>query len=248
LAVPDLGHWLLQSTLDSLVAGTGIGEASRGLRWESFLASWSDFADYRSMLRLIVGLLLSVALTAIIAFHPRRYPQGITADEIAYPRTLFVYGIVGAMIAEAVVIHPPVAFVVFGIGGLLRFRTNVGAASDTGQLILVTIIGIACGLHAFPLAVLGAGMGWLLLFLLPPRVTYLVDIHGVRRDEFADTLRNGAEGVSASGCSVVHTRSRRSKNRITFVGVAPLGVTGEDIEKKIREKVGTDVEVEVGRE
>ena len=38
--------------------------------------------------------------------------------------------------------------VVFGIGGLMRFRTNVGEAKDTGRVILVTvviIIGILLG-------------------------------------------------------------------------------------------------------
>jgi hypothetical protein len=199
------------------------------------------------MFRLLVGLLLAVALTAVIAFHPRSHRQGHTPDEIAYPRTLFIYGIVGAMIAEAVVIHPPIAFVVFGIGGLLRFRTNVGAASDTGQLILVTIIGISCGLHEFPLAVLGTVVGWVLLFVLQRKITYIVDVHGVEKPRFGEVVRKGREAILAAGCSVVRTRGRPSKNRVTYVTIAPVEVTEGALEEGLVEGLGTEVEVEVDR-
>lgn len=238
---------LFQTALDSLVEGGKWGAVSQGLRWDSFLASWGGFADARLMFRLVVGLLMAVLLTALIAYHPRTRRAGSNPDEIAYPRTLFIYGIVGAMVAEAVVIHPPIAFVVFGIGGLLRFRTNVGAAADTGQLILVTIIGIACGLHEFPLAVLGTVMGWILLFVLQRKITYIVDVHGVEKDRFRETVQDGREAVEAEGCSVVHVKNRPSKNRITYVVLAPFGSSDGSIQERVEHRLGPEVEVEVER-
>ncbi|NJM34915.1 MAG: multidrug transporter AcrB, partial [Rhodomicrobium sp.] len=47
-----------------------------------------------------------------------------------------------------------VGFVIFGLGGLMRFRTETSSTRDTSRLIIVTLIGLICGLNLPHFAVL----------------------------------------------------------------------------------------------
>ena len=75
------------------------------------------------------------------------------------------------------------ALVVFGIGGLMRFRTDVGPAKDTGRVILTAVVGVCCGLKLLVVAVTATAFGWLLLWML-------------ERDTFTRLL---VKGVPAEG-------------------------------------------------
>ena len=64
-----------------------------------------------------------------------------------------MYALVGAVTAKIVEANSAMAFVVFGIGGLMRFRTDVGPAKDTGRVILTAVVGVCCGLKLLVVAV-----------------------------------------------------------------------------------------------
>ena len=61
-------------------------------------------------------------------------------------KTLVLLGMVGAIVAELSGTNQTLAFVIFGIGALLRFRTVLDNPRLTGKAITVVIIGLACGM------------------------------------------------------------------------------------------------------
>src|SRR5208282_6764768 len=62
------------------------------------------------------------------------------------------------------------AFVIFGIGALLRFRTVLDNPKLTGKAITVVVIGLACGMGSWAMAVFVTAFSWLLVFCLERHV------------------------------------------------------------------------------
>ena len=74
--------------------------------------------------------------------RPRARPAD-TLKEIKAPKVSIVYAIIGSPIGLLVVKYGlGVGFVLFGIGGLIRFRSVLGSALLTGQVTSATLIGL----------------------------------------------------------------------------------------------------------
>ena len=56
-------------------------------------------------------------------------------------KALILLGVVGAVVAELSKSSQTLAFVIFGIGALLRFRTVLDNPKLTGKAIMVVVVG-----------------------------------------------------------------------------------------------------------
>src|SRR5262245_37196458 len=101
-------------------------EARRRFSLSDVLSGWERFTDLWFMVDMLVVLLLAVGLGAAIAYHPLTRRKATTMEELEQPKTFIMYAMVGAVIGLIVPIYPVMGAVLFGIGGLLRFRTDVG--------------------------------------------------------------------------------------------------------------------------
>ena len=124
------------------------------------------------------------------------------------------------------------ALVVFGIGGLMRFRTNVGLAKDTGRVILTTIIGLCCGLELFVVAVLATLFGWVLILVLESSSVGRLVVQGLERERFSDAAQAYAGELRGAGCTILGEQKRVKKGTMTFVYRAPRSVTRADLEAR----------------
>ena len=108
---------------------------------------WGGFLDTHFMVDLIGALLLAAALGALIGYHPSTPRTVDTLEEADMPKVYIMYAFIGAVIGVTVrEFGMVIGVVVFGIGGLIRFRTDTGSARDTGRLIAVTLAGLIAGL------------------------------------------------------------------------------------------------------
>ena len=95
---------------------------------------WSGFADIGFLVHAFVVLILATGLSAVLAYHPRTVQRVDSIGEAEAPKVYLTYGLVGAVIGLTVVQYGlVVGFVVFGIGGLLRFRTTLEPPSRTDR-------------------------------------------------------------------------------------------------------------------
>jgi hypothetical protein len=182
----------------------------------TFVRGWRRFADGAFFLRVTMDLALALAMASTIAFHPRRHGRAIDVDEVEYPKTVLLYAVVGTIVAEIVVVSPAMALVVFGIGGLLRFRTDVGRAHDTGHVILATLVGIACGLGRFPLALMATAVGWLLIWTLERGVSYRLVVEGVDRRSIEPSLAAYQALLQREGWSIRGVKREPAKKRFSL--------------------------------
>ena len=217
---------------------TGEGTA---LSWDNLLGvqkeakpqvkeGWEAFTDWEFMMDILVALGMATVLSALIAYHPRTYGKAATLEEVDQPKIFIMYSVVGAMVAEIVKAFPSMALVVFGIGGLLRFRTDVGAARDTGRVILVTILGLACGLKIYPVAVVGTAFGWILIYVLESRVTHRMLVKGLEQSVLAQSVQAYEEVLLENGLQLMSKKMNFIKGQVAFVFRAPGQLDREELE------------------
>jgi len=199
---------------------------------QEHLVGWDGFTDLAFMGQMAVVLLVSVVLAVAIAYHPAVRRKATTLEEFEQPKVFIMYSIVGAVIALIVKVQPSMALVVFGIGGLLRFRTNVGQAKDTGRVILVTMVGLCCGLELYVVAVLATVFGWVLIFALESRTVGRLMVQGVGREIMSETARAYMAVLRESGCAVLSEERNLEKGIVAFVYRAPREVTRTMLEAR----------------
>jgi uncharacterized membrane protein YhiD involved in acid resistance len=187
---------------------------------------WGAFTDLELLAQMAVVLVLAVALAAVIAYHPSARRRASTLEQIEQPKTFMTYAMVAALIAIIVEVQPSMALVVFGIGGLMRFRTQVGEAKDTGRVILVTVVGLCCGLQLYVVAVLATALGWLLVFALERTSVARARVQGLAIDQLDAAATAHAEALRKLGCVVLGTDTQVRKHDacVTLVYRAPASV------------------------
>lgn len=199
---------------------------------------WEGFTDLDFLLGAFLKLVLATVLGAVIGFHPRRIRTADTLEEIGAPKVSMVYAVIGSLIGILVVKYGlVVGFVLFGIGGLIRFRTVMRSTQLTGQIIFVTLIGLTCGLDLPHVAVLATAFDFFLTLLLEARITYRVDVRGLppeRINEAADAYRTV---LASRDYRVLSETKRPDKGRICFIFRSAARDTRSRIEGLLQENV-----------
>ena len=117
-----------------------------------------------------------MACAWLVAWHPRRSSRLDTLSDLEERKTLVLLGMVGAIVAELSGTSPTLAFVIFGIGALLRFRTVIDNPKLTGKAITVVVIGLACGMGSWTMAVFVTLFSWVLIFWLESHIACRIRI------------------------------------------------------------------------
>lgn len=197
------------------------------------LTGLEGFLHPETVANMALVLLIALGLGAIIAYHPSTRRKATRLPELEQPKTIVLYAMVAAVVAQIVAAVPAMALVVFGIGGLLRFRTDVGEAKDTGRVILVTVIGLSSGLRLYVVAVLATLIGFIVIALLERQTAGRIRVRGLSESALvpsAEAYRAVLEGL---GCSVIRERKNVAKSQVSLVFRAPSHVNRDDVEAAI---------------
>lgn len=199
---------------------------------------WAGFTDLEFLLGAFLNLVLATALGAVISYHPRRIRTSDTLEEIGAPKVSIVYAVIGSLMGILVVKYGLVmGFVLFGIGGLIRFRTVMRSPQLTGQLIFVTLIGLTCGLDLPHVAVLATAFDYLLTFILEARITYRVDVRGLHPDLIAAAADAYRAVLTGHSYRVLSETKRPDKGNICFIFRSAGRDTRQHIEELLDEHV-----------
>lgn len=194
-------------------------------------AGWAGFTDLEFMLNALLKLTLATLLGMAIGYHPRHLRTADTLEKIEAPKAYTIYSVIGAIIGIMVLKYGlVVGVVVFGIGGLIRFRTDLRAAMLTGEVILVTLIGLSCGLNLPHVAVLTAAFGFVLIYIIDSRVTYRIEVKGLPEEHFAEAASAYRQLLDARGCRVVNEKKSPQKQRLMLIFHCPHQLRRQDLE------------------
>jgi hypothetical protein len=209
----------------------------KGNSWLSIEKSVEQFAHPSFILRLFLSLSLAVGCAFAIAWHPRRASIRNPLADFEERKALILLGVVGAVVAELSGTSQTLAFVIFGIGALLRFRTVLDNPKLTGKAIMVVVVGLACGMGSWAMAVFVTAFSWLLMFWLDSHSSCRVRI---RLDDTEDPkpVFEAVQSLLVShNCKVQSSSLFEDKGRMVFLLYLPNGVDPTRLEHEVRAKL-----------
>ena len=179
---------------------------------------WQGFTDFVFLGHSFLTLTLAAVLGAIIAYHPKYRRAADTFEEIEAPKIYIMYAVIGALVGIMVVKYGLViGFVLFGIGGLIRFRTVLKSADMTGHVILVTLIGLLSGLEMPHIAVLSTVFGFVLIYVLHARTTCLIQVRAMPQEVVVEAAAAYRSVLQQHGCRILHEKKNPEKGRVSFI-------------------------------
>src|SRR5213595_1458866 len=209
----------------------------KGNSWLSIQHSVEQFAHPEFILRLFLSLGLAVGCAWVIAWHPRRSSLANPLADLEERKALVLLGMVGAVVAELSGTSQTLAFVIFGIGALLRFRTLLDNPKLTGKAITVVVVGLACGMGSWAMAVFVTGFTWLLVYWLDSHASCRIRI---RLDDNVDP--NPIFGMMQSllvshNCRLQSSALYEDKGQMVFLLYIPAKIDPRKLEAEVRAKL-----------
>jgi hypothetical protein len=207
---------------------------------------WSGFLDWPYMAQSLSALLLATALGALIAFHPTTRRTIDTREEAELPKVYIMYALVGAVVGVIVLEYGiVVGFVVFGLGGLMRFRTDTASTRDTGRLIIVTLIGLIAGLNLPHFAVMSALFAWVLIYVFDGNPVCSLEVHEIPSGRVKQAAEAYRVVLKELGCKLLSENKSFSKHRIDYVFRAPRSSTQAGLQAALMERVPAELRGEI---
>lgn len=207
---------------------------------------WAGFLDWQYLLQAFAELVLAVFLGSVIAFHPTTARTVDTREEAELPKVLIMYALVGAVIGEIVLKYGMVVgFVIFGLGGLMRFRTDASSTRDTSRLIMVTLIGLISGLNLPHFAVMATAFAWALIYVFDGHPVCELEVHEIPKGRVRDASEEYRAVLVDMKCKLISENKQFSKQRIDYVFRMPRAVTQEQVHKALCERVSPELRGEI---
>lgn len=207
---------------------------------------WAGFLDTAALTQSFLALVLAIFLGAVIAFHPTTGRTVDTREEAELPKVLIMYALVGAVVGEIVLAYGMVVgFVIFGLGGLMRFRTDAASTRDTGRLIMVTLIGLICGLNLPHFAVMATVFAWVLIYVFDGHPVCELKINEVPKGMMKEATDAYRATLIDLRCKVISEVRSFSKNRIVFVLRAPRDKSQAQLTAALCDRVQPEMRGEI---
>lgn len=159
-----------EKELDMLAGGAE--EPARGRipgpdDWRIITNSLGLFRHAPYVADLVLGMAASIVIALVLTSSPRRAARFDPVARAESRRAIVICALIGCIAAELVqaseqfLLGAEIALVLFGIGGLVRFRTLFDDAGQTGIAIIATVLGLACGMSEYSLAALALAIVYL---------------------------------------------------------------------------------------
>jgi len=209
----------------------------KGDSWLAMQRSLEQFAHPEFLLRLFLSFTLAVACAWLVAWHPRRSSRLDSLSDLEERKTLVILGMVGAIVAELSGTNQTLAFVIFGIGALLRFRTVMDNPKLTGKAITVVVIGLACGMGSWTMAVFVTAFSWILIYWLDSHIACRIRIR--LADEVDPKLVFGSVQslLVARRCRLQNSAIYKRKRQMEFLLHIPADLDLRQLELDLRAKL-----------
>jgi hypothetical protein len=218
-------------------AGASGGIDPAGNSWVSIQKSIEQFAHPSFILRLFLSLTLAVGCAFAIAWHPRRTSLRDPMRDFEERKALIFMGVVGAVVAELSGTSQTLAFVIFGIGALLRFRTLLDNPKLTGKAIMIVVVGLACGMGSWAMAVFVTAFSWLLMFWLDSHSSCEVRIRLDQTEDPRPVFDAVQSLLISHKCKLQSSSLYEDKGRMVFLLYLPIGVDPTHLEHEVRAKL-----------
>jgi hypothetical protein len=213
------------------------GTDPQGDSWQAMERSLQQFSHPEFMLRMFLSFTLAVACAWLVAWHPRRSSRLDSLNDLEERKTLILLGMVGAIVAELSGTNSTLAFVIFGIGALLRFRTVLDNPKLTGKAITVVVIGLACGMGSWTMAVFVTLFSWVLIFWLESHIACRVRIRLAEEVDPKLVFGTVQSLLVSRHCRLKSSSLYKGKRQLVFLLHIPAELDLRQLETDLRSKL-----------
>ncbi len=214
--------------------GTTGGIDPKGDSWVSIQQSVEQFGHPEFILRLFLSLSLAVGCAYAIAWHPRRASLADPLADLEERKALILLGVVGAVVAELSGTSQTLAFVIFGIGALLRFRTLLDNPKLTGKAIMIVVVGLACGMGSWAMAVFVTAFGWVLVYWLDSHSSCRIRVRLDDGEDPKPVFGTVQSLLVSHKCRLQSSALYEDKGQMVFLLYIPSGVDPMQLEAEVR--------------
>ena len=207
--------------------------------------SLGQFLHWQMMLRILMGFALAVGCGWFIAWHPRRSTRGDATADLEETKTLILLGMVGAAVAEISKLDDHMAFVIFGIGSLVRFRTVMDNPKVTGKAIMVVVIGLACGMNEWAMAAFVTALTWVLIYWLDSHISARFKLRVTGKQEIRTVFAEAQDFLKKSRCRVKAASLNEAKRSMVIVAHVPAEMDPVELEMNLSARIGEGCDIEV---
>ncbi|WP_425045323.1 hypothetical protein [Primorskyibacter sp. S87] len=223
----------------TLLAGSTDGEIDIG-------QGWIQFRGPQELVKFVFAVVTTVALTGLIVYHPVRRKSRRTVADLVMPRLFFLYSLIGMAAGFLVVQHGSIiGFVIFGIGALLRFRSNLDDPVDTVEMIVVTVLGLAVGLGLPVMAFLVAVVSWCFIWLGGRNAGVEISLKAADEAHSLEAANQVEQMASSAGWKLIRKHHVPGKSRVALLYVTSGGLSDARIESMISESVPEHVDLKM---
>ncbi len=217
--------------------GSGSTSTTPVDHWASIEQSFLQIAHPGFIARLFLGMSLAVICSGIVGWHPRRPTRLDPLTDLEERKALIILGVVGAIVAELTQGNQALAFVIFGIGALLRFRTVLDNPKITGKAITVVVIGLACGMGQWAMAIWVTAFTWCLLYWLESHMSCRIKIRLEGKTDPHQVYGDVQSLLVARHCRLRNSVLYEGKRQMVFMVHMPSSLDPKQIEEEIRGKL-----------
>ena len=151
-------------------------------------------AQLESLWHALARLPAAAALSAILAFRPRR--RGTPRRQAPVIQTQIILAIVGAMVMLVVGASLARAFGIVGAAGLIRYRAKIDDPKDAGVMLSTLAIGLASGVGLYLFAIFATAFVLAVLWMIEsidPEPYLLFEVTVIVKD--SASLKDSIEGL-----------------------------------------------------
>src|SRR5438067_2546837 len=210
------------------------GTDPKGNSWLSIQQSIQQFGHPEFILRLFLSFSLAVGCAYAIAWHPRRASLADPLSDLEERKALILLGVVGAVVAELSGTSQTLAFVIFGIGALLPFRTVLDNPKLTEKAIMVVLVGLACGMGSWAMAVFVTAFSWVLVYWLDSHSSCRVRIRLDDGEDPKPVFGTVQSLLVSHKCRLQSSALYEDKGQMVFLLYIPTGVDPRQLEAEVR--------------
>ena len=205
-----------------------VGAVTQGPGWEAFL-------DPQRYVQYGLVLLMATLSGVVLAYHPVSRGRPASMEALELRKTLIIYSVVGALISIICVVNPSMAFVIFGIGGLMRFRTQLDASKSTGHAIMGTLVGLCWGLGLEMIAVFATAYFWVMIWFMERSPVVDLTVGGVEIADMGPSSDEYRKALERAGCKVKGHSKNFKKEQMAFVFTLPPRMTIEKVAAEVEQ-------------
>jgi hypothetical protein len=210
--------------------------------------SLQQFAHAEFLLRLFLSLMLAAGCAWVVAWNPRCSSQLNSPFDLEERKTLILLGVVGAIIAELSGTSQTLAFVIFGIGALLRFRTVLDNPKLTGKAITVVAVGLACGMGSWAMAVFVTIFTWILIYWLDSHIACQVEIRLAKEVDPKPVFGEVQSFLASRHCRLKSAALYKGKRQMVFLLHIPADLDLRQLELDVRAKLPASDDAQIKME